>query len=757
MKNFITTIIILLAPAITFAQPIIPEKGDVFNDTEVPRIDITIHPDTLIWLFDNPEVDIEFHADFLFTSTNLVEGFEDIGFRFRGNTSRYSNKKSFKISFNTFVDGGNFHGFEKMNINGEHNDPSVCRSKIGWEMARRIELPGSRANHVELYINGDYFGLYINVEHIDEEFTKEYFDSKSGNLYKCLWPADLLWKGNNPDNYKEEYSGRRAYELKINEDIDDYSDLRDLIHVLNNSPSADFFYDLNEIFSTQDYLKVMALEIVLGHWDDYIYNKNNYYLYHNPLTNKFEFLLYDLDNTMGIDWSGINWASRNIYQWDPDWEERPLYEGIMNNEILRGQFTYYMGEIAQIIASQEFEDYIMGLKEMVRPYIIPDPYYPLDYGYSIDDFDRSFTETIGDHVKRGILPFLQERADFVNSQLEEIDMYPVLKYASRNAPGAFSDLRVSVFAEDDNEDMVVQLQYRLPGEPPQYSQLFDDGLHGDEQAGDNIYGGSIEPIGFATTLEYNIIATDNASQTSRLFEESQIIDIQVGGNYQLYINEFMASNQTTIADEYGQYDDWIELWNGGDNTINLGGMYLSDKNDNPAKWMFPDVSIAPGEFLIIWADKEEEQGLLHTNFKLSKLGEFIGLYDNEASGYAVIDEISFGEQTEDVSYGRERDGDMNWITFDEPTPGTTNHPNGIDDILEGDISVFPVPAGKTITVSLNNIKESKDISIYNSLSQKMSTVTLQDENTMVDISSYVPGVYFIVDKENSTVLRFIKQ
>ena len=96
------------------------------------------------------------------------------------------------MSFNTFYGGRKFHGVEKMNINGEHNDPSIIRSKISFDLFKNAVVPAPRSNHVELYINDEYKGLYINVEHIDEEFVESRFGNKTGNLYKCLYPATLL-------------------------------------------------------------------------------------------------------------------------------------------------------------------------------------------------------------------------------------------------------------------------------------------------------------------------------------------------------------------------------------------------------------------------------------------------------------------------------------------------------------------------------------------------------------------------------------
>jgi len=82
----------------SFGQPTFLEDGEVFTGDVVPRIDIYIDPDTLDWIYENVESYQEFHAVFIFNNTNIIDTIENVGFRLRGNTSRYSGKKSFKIS-----------------------------------------------------------------------------------------------------------------------------------------------------------------------------------------------------------------------------------------------------------------------------------------------------------------------------------------------------------------------------------------------------------------------------------------------------------------------------------------------------------------------------------------------------------------------------------------------------------------------------------------------------------------------------------
>ncbi len=145
--------------------------------------------------------------------------------------------------------------------------------------------------------------------------------------------------------------------------------------------------------------------------------------------------------------------------------------------------------------------------------------------------------------------------------------------------------------------------------------------------------------------------------------------------HSLQINEVMASNGSIYADPQQVYDDWVEIYNGRDLAVDLGGMYLTDNLEDPTKWQVPSnrptqTTIAPGGHLIIWADKDtEDTPGLHAAFSLDADGESLALFD---SNVTLIDSITFDQQRLDVSFGRFPDGADSWRLMVSPTPGSAN-------------------------------------------------------------------------------------
>ncbi len=397
-------------------------QSTLYDDSRVSSVYIEIPPDSLHVIMTDVLSDHYYMAMFIFDYGTGRDTLMNVGFRLRGNTSRASRKKSFKISFNEYVAGRRYQEVKKINLNGQHNDPTLIREKLFYDTWVNSGMVERRTSFVRMYINNVYYGLYTNLEELDKDWLQKVFGEKSGNLYKCTWPADLVYLGTDQQAYKNINSGSatggRAYDLQTNEDVDDYSDLVDLITALDQPVDAGFAEQISQKINVDGLLKAFALDVASGNWDDYMYNKNNYFLYHNIGTGKFEFITYDTDNTFGVDWVGRDWATRNCLDWFTHSEPRPLAVKLLSVPEFDRKFQHYLDTIARQIINPDFIfPHIDSLKMLIADAAIADTYRTLDWGYTVPDFNNGFTATIDGHTPYGIKPFLTIRTASILDQL----------------------------------------------------------------------------------------------------------------------------------------------------------------------------------------------------------------------------------------------------------------------------------------------------------------------------------------------------
>jgi len=577
--------------------------------------------------------------------------------------------------------------------------------------------------------------------------VKKRFGNKNGNLYKCLYPADLNYKGNNPDTYKEVIYGRRNYDLKSNEYADDYADFANFVKVLNLTSDSNLPCELEKVFNVDLYLKTIIFDILTGNWDGPIYNKNNFYLYKNQFTGQFEYIPYDLDNTLGIDWVNRDWGNRNIYKWSKGGEPRPIYNRLMENQEYRDRFSYYMQEILLNIYNEtELYPYLDDIRDNLKEYIEDDTYYTLDYGFDVSDFEDGFEYQIG-YVQTdyGIKEFIQTRLIASFTQLEMNDMHPAISYVANNHPNEEEELLIRAYVVDD---MAIEHVYFQSDHQASPIEMMDDGEHEDGEANDGIYGLILPSSSLDNQVNYSIKAIDDSGQETSYPRCSELkIDIEEV-DLKLSINEFMASNNTVIKDELDEYDDWIELYNHGESPIYLGDKFLSDNPDNDDKWALPHYTLEGGEYLLLWADDDRNQGTFHTNFKLLKSGEYIGIFDDDGG---IIDEVDYGAQESDISRGRIPNGTGSFITM-VPTPDAPNIGTSsvIDDLKSKLISVSPNPTTGRVNIKAEEIIES--ITIYDTMGRKLKVGNM--ENDYLDLPES-PGIYFMKfeTKSNQSIVK----
>jgi len=747
MKYLFNIFFLLLVFKALLPAQVTDQSWKVYDDTQVAQIFITMNPADYTWMMANPHSDSAHVSTIKFKNKYIDTTITNVGIRIRGNTSRDAQKKSLKISFNEFVKGKDFYGVEKLNVNGEHNDPSIIRSKLCWGLFQKNGFRSSRAAHAAVYINGNYNGLYISVEHIDEEFIKKNFTDATGNLWKCLYPADLTYKGSDPNIYKYRQSFP-AYELSTNEDQGDYSQLARLINLINNTPGSAFQDSLENILDVRDFLKYEAMNVLVGQWDDYWSNMNNYYLYFEPTEKKFHFIPYDYDNTFGIDWFSIDWTQADPFNFPKiNRGSRPLADKLMAIAQYRDLYTHFLKFIIENTFQYHQMDPAIGrIKEMITPYAQTDTYRTRDYQFTMDDFNNSYNVTPYSkfHVKKGIRQYINERNAYLQNRLNYIGSSPIVYQIDFKPKNLGPNDSIYVYASGFGSAGLDQLNIQF--HPGVLTVIYTYqmkarpiiGTTKVEEADQWI--GVIPPLGKNGYGRFKIEIKDK-NGTSMIYPRTNFVEVKsmsfAGGN-SVVVNEFMAKNNSTIKAPNNKYEDWVELFNPTTSDITLTGMYMTDTKINPRQWKFtqPNLVIKPNEHLLIWCDNDLAGQGIHTNFKLAQEGEFIGIVAND--GITWIDSLSFGQQASDVSYGRIPDGNIKWGIM-TPTPGNANVLTDVKDEsipTEFKVSIYPNPFNPSTSIqySLPNASD-VTIKIYDLLGKEIWS----QEQTL-----QIPGLHTIL-------------
>jgi hypothetical protein len=212
----------------------------------------------------------------------------------------------------------------------------------------------------------------------------------------------------------------------------------------------------------------------------------------------------------------------------------------------------------------------------------------------------------------------------------------------------------------------------------------------------------------------------------------------------------MASNDFAVSDQFGENDDWIEIYNTTQFDISTSGLYLTDDLTNFDKWALPNSVIPADGYMIIWADEDGGQGDNHANFKLSSNGEFVGL--NYGDG-TQIDSISFGAQTVDIAYGRFPNGTGPWINMEHTFNGNNNFTE-VEEIDELEATLYPNPANGNFFVRFDEPKASS-IEILSVDGKLLSTQQFYTSGSIqVDVSSLISGLYLVsISTESSTTVK----
>ena len=207
-----------------------------------------------------------------FSATVTIDGetHTEVGVRKKGFLGSQSDTKpSLKLRYDKYVDGQALGGvIERMTLNNSIQDPSMINTCLTYQVFAAAGSPSSRCNFATVTVNGKELGLYVHVEEIKKPFLARNFDSSDGNLYEGTI-SDFT------------PSHRGTIEKKTNEDEDDWSDVDAVVAALQDLPEAGL-EALAEIVDLDRFLSFWATESLVGHWDGYAGNRNNYHFYRDP-------------------------------------------------------------------------------------------------------------------------------------------------------------------------------------------------------------------------------------------------------------------------------------------------------------------------------------------------------------------------------------------------------------------------------------------------------------------------------------------
>jgi len=702
--------------------------------------------------------------DYLLADSIIINDakFENVGIKFKGNSSYKPSyaKNPFHIELNTFQKQ-NYQGYQDIKLSNGFGDPSFVREALAYHVLGAY-MDAPKCNFAKLYINNEYIGLYTNTESINSDFVEDKFGSKSNTFIKAnpiLNPSpankcNLKYKGSDTSLYTN------FYELKS--DLG-WKDLVNLCDTVSNKTAA-----IEAILDMDKAIWMLAFNALLVNLDSYTGAFcQNYYLYKTD-AGKFVPIVWDLNmsfgafpfaggpsNSMGnLSVLGMQQLPPNIHETHDDW---PLIQAVFSNPRFKKSFyAHFKTMLNNHFDTGYYKQVFVQLQDLVRADLQADA----NKFFGMSDFQNAADSTIrsGNFMVPGVFQLMEQRISYLKT-LPELSMAaPQIAEVKPSTENPIWNQQVNINARVvlAGTGSVFIHYKRTKWAPFELAQMFDDGMHGDGMAGDQVFGASFTMS--SPFLYYYIYAENaNAAQFSPQQAAFTFYTLQVNAPEPakgvLVINEFLASNKKSDINEYGAYEDWIELYNNSNLAIDLSGFQISDNFNNSSKYVFPiGTRIEANAYLMLWADDMPSTAkYLHTGFALSATGEELIL--SSALG-RVLDSISFGSQETDKPTGRCPNGIGSFTQISKASFNDANIfcATGNTEVQFVSPNVYLYPNPSNGAVFLHNPTGLKvEMELFN-LQGKL--VKLVNSSSLISLEELSDACYFVVFKDvNGAFIR----
>ena len=638
-----------------------------------------------------------------FPATVTVDGetHTDVGVRKKGFIGSQSDTKpSLKLRFDKYVDDQVLGGvMERMTLNNSVQDPSMINTCLTYEVFAAAGNPASRCNFATVSVNGKNLGLYVHVEEIKKPFLARHFTSTEGNLYE-----------GNVSDFTPEFRG--TFEKKNNEDADDWSDIDAVVAALAD-PSEAGWEALAAIVDLDRFLTFWATEVLVGHWDGYAGDRNNYWFYREP-GGRFVFIPWGTDDTFHLrddpnpfdnisdpppSVLALTAIPNRLYN-DDEWRVRyvdrlrHLLEVAWDEEALlasAGKMAAIVAEHAlpedRAKAAHEF-DRVRHFIEKRRAEILddltpeppewPEPDFPVLPAVEADRVELTvrFESTWGSN--KSINPFVH--GEILHLALNGTEVPP----GESGVTAGHASAEESVGFGDEPAASITLLGLQPDGSVEGMTVVlplarFSGGAElviGVDNVGGGVWtipAGGTTPDSFTPFTEGTLKLAEAGTTEGATVLGSFVgafggaPGVAGGGGADpapvdvgLVINEVASK---------GDPLDWFELHNSSGEYLALANFVMADDLSDVGKRVaFPDeLVIPPGGYLQVELDKEAWPG-----FALGG-DEELGIWTADG---ALVDQVDWaeGEAGEGTSYARLPDATGEFRTTDNPTPGAANQP-----------------------------------------------------------------------------------
>ncbi len=731
------------------------KKGlkNLYNDSIIRKIELNF-PQSNYWnlLTSNYSSGTNLSATLTYEGSTVLDS---VGVRFKGNTSYQmvnGQKKSFNIELDWIKSGQDISGYNTLNLNNAFQDRSFLR-EVMFMFAIRNHVPAAKANFVKLYINGENWGLYPNVQQLNKDLYSDWFTSNNGISWRAIsssggpggpggpgWgdgTTALNYLGANTSSYQSNYT------LKYSDYTNPWDELVVLCDKINNTPLSNLEDTLKVYMDLDRTLWFLASEIAFTDDDSYVYKgKQDYYVFKEEATGQFVPMEYDgnspMDMTKATSWSPFYNENKVNY---------PLLNRLLQVPSIRQRYLAHM----RTIIAEEFDQTTFDNR--------------IDYYASqIDTVVQNDTKKLYSYNQfisevAVLKNFISTRRNYLNSNAEVAEVAPTISSAAHyvnniqwQRPANNQTVTVRANVTSTNGINAVNLYYSaaINGQFTK-ALMYDDGNHNDGAANDGTYGADIPGFSGGTWVRYYIEAVSNNSSYSVSYlpvgAEHDVyvylVEPAIATSKDIVINEIMAANDAAVADNNGEYDDWIEIHNKSNNAIDISGWSITDDQFNLTKHVFPTGTIInPQGYYILWADEDGSQGADHINFKLSADGEELILLNTNME---IVDELTWTNLPADSGYARDPNATGNFVVKHHTWALNNNWAVGVGEVIdESQIAVYPNPANDVVIVKLsdNAAHQLEIIELLDITGKKLSS-TSSEKEVRIPTAHLAEGMYIL--------------